>query len=174
MPYLTKSWCEYDRRIFLQQIACLSRENGSDTLSSQSEAADSERADQSAASVATRILGFVNAPDTTAESSKGMFERENRYFLLRQKQRGACIAGLKELGFECIRAGRRVLSLCQIAGCQMKRRSARRRRSITYCSCREARSRCPGYVRLGVLRGLRDNRRKRAAESLKSWPAEYR
>ena len=46
-----------------------------------SEASDSEDL-ISAASVATRILGFVNAPTLQQKSSKGMFECENRYFLL--------------------------------------------------------------------------------------------
>ena len=64
-----------------------------------SEASDSEDL-ISAASVATRILGFVNAPTLQQKVVKACLKTDISYY---DRNREALYNGLKELGFECVR-----------------------------------------------------------------------
>ena len=94
-----------------------------------SEASDSEDL-ISAASVATRILGFVNAPTLQQKVVKACLNA-NTDISYYDRNREALYNGLKELGFECVDRKAHFISLSNLR-LKMKRRFAQRQRNITY------------------------------------------
>ena len=71
--------------------------------------------DVRAANVATRILGFVNAPTLQQKLvAKCINEKTDLSFYNRNRE--ALYDGLRECGFECIKPEGAFLSVCEVSG----------------------------------------------------------
>ncbi len=100
VPYLTKYYDNTIRRIFIQQVLISSGRTYRISCDPD-EVCDSEKLN-AAANVATRILGFVNAPTLQQKVVKACLNEQTdiSYY---DRNRETLYNGLKELGFECIK-----------------------------------------------------------------------